>query len=484
VRVATAPTARSYAKIRFSPRIGGVLIGSPPRPGGEELDVRGFDWQIANNALHLTLTVGAETLAKLGPYHPAIAYHALAYAADGRVVTSTLPQPLSSDSNQIRLNSRRVLVHPAFEDTAFACSAIQVDRFVDTFTNGDQSASLSGRINAAREGVTDLGILLDIAQEDQFGLASDPLRRFIEPVAKHAQACGTGANCFPIEAYEKYGFKFGAASEFLGCLSRNEDTSACLRSMSSKPISATYLVDSGVREAPFVLEKKLLFLTGKNRVSDPLWPLDFMIQAVPQTTSGDVSVGNNWEPWRFPMIDSAIKEAVAKGIAGDADARTVLANMRDFTVLQRLFRLALTGELGLAFPLDKLVKLQQASAPFVKIERNERWNLNRPLLQTLHEQHDQLATLLDEIGAAATAPDACRAAAREALQTEDNKHWPEIEGLWSAVGRVENACKGANVASKLGERLKILRGLDLVDEAIQLARSDRTSRAQFHCTPL
>jgi hypothetical protein len=254
--------------------------------------------------------------------------------------------------------------------------------------------------------------------------------------------------------------------------------------MSSKPISATYLVDSGVREAPFALDKNLLFLTGKNRVSDPLWPLDFMIQAVPQTASGDVSVGNNWEPWRFPMIDSAVKDAVAKGIAGNADARTVLANMRDFTVLQRLFRLALTGELGFAFPLDELVKLQQAAAPFVKIERSERWNLNRPLLQTLHEQHDRLVTLLDEIGAAATAPDGCRATAREAVQTEDSKHWPEVEGLWSVVGRVENACKGVEAASMLRERLLTLRRLDLVDEAIQLARSDRTSRAQFHCSAL
>lgn len=161
-----------------------------------------------------------------------------------------------------------------------------------------------------------------------------------------AEACAS-LHCFPIEAYEKHGFKFGAASEFVGCLSRKEDTGACLRAMSSKPISATYLVDSGVREAPFVPDKKLLFLTGKNRASDPLWPLDFMIQAVPQTASGDVSVGNNWEPWRFPMIDSATKEAVAKGVAGDADARIVLANMRDFTVLQRLFRLAFTGRFGL-----------------------------------------------------------------------------------------------------------------------------------------
>jgi hypothetical protein len=485
MRVATATSARSFAKIRFSGRIGGVLIGSPPERGGEKTDVRHFEWELANNALYLTLIAGTERSVKLGPYHPAIAYHALAYAADGRVVTSTLPQPQSSDSDEIRVNARRVLVHPAFEDTAFACSAIQVDRFVDTFTKLEQVDPVLQHINAVREGVTDLGVLLEILREDRFGPESDQVQRFIDPVAKYTQTCGAGTACFPVEAYEKYGFRFGAASDFLGCLSRKEDAAACFKIMRSKPISATYLVDSGVREAPFVLDNKLIFLTGEDRASDPLWPLDFMIQAVPQTPRGDVTVDATWEPWRFPTIDGEIKEEVAKGVASDPNARAVLSNMRDFTILQRLFRLAFSGELGFEFPLEELVKLQQAAAPFVRVERSERWNLNGPLLRTLGEQHNRLVASLQGIAAADALPDACRAAAREAVHTEDSKHWPETEGVWSAVRSVEHACVGVQVASDFLKRVRMLRELDLVDEAIQFARSDRTSKpAQFHCSAL
>ena len=40
-RVASAtPSARSFSRIRFSGRIGGVLIGISPTQGGDALDVR------------------------------------------------------------------------------------------------------------------------------------------------------------------------------------------------------------------------------------------------------------------------------------------------------------------------------------------------------------------------------------------------------------------------------------------------------------
>ncbi|MGY3032734.1 putative membrane protein YgcG [Bradyrhizobium sp. USDA 4354] len=483
-RVATAPLARSYGKIRFSGRIGGVLIGSPPQSGVDRLDVRNLDWELIDSSLYLTITVDAESPKKLGPYHPAIAYHALAYAADGRVVTSTLPQPQSSDRDEIRVNARRILVHPAFEDTPFACSAIQVDRFVDAFTREDQGKPISGRINAARVGVTGLGILLGDTAAAYRAELLDELPRYVEPIAKHAQACGAGADCFPIAAYEKYGFKFGAASELLACLSRKEESKVCLRTLRSKPASATYLVDSGVREAAFRLDNKLTFLTGEDRAADPLWPLDFMIQAVPQTAQGDVSVDSSWDPWRFPTIDNDIKQAVASGVSNDADARVVLANMRDFTILQRLFRLALAGQLGFEFPLETLVKLQRAAAPFVKVERNERWNLNRPLFETLSAQHNELTSFLRSIAVASGAPEPCRAAANAAVKTEEDQHWPRTEGVWLQLGRVEKACTGIEAASTFRNRIRALRELDLVDQAISVVRSDRTSAAQFHCSPL
>ena len=104
-----APAARSYSKIRFSGKVGGVVIGALPQAGGDAPDIRQLEWHIAANALYLTLTDVDGHQVKLGPYSPAIAHHALAYAADGRVVTSTLPKPQQSRSEDIKIPARRVL---------------------------------------------------------------------------------------------------------------------------------------------------------------------------------------------------------------------------------------------------------------------------------------------------------------------------------------------------------------------------------------
>jgi hypothetical protein len=483
--MASANTARSYAKVRFSGRVGGVLIGVSPQPGGEALDVRSIRWQITSgNALQLVLIDSNGGQFRLGPYHPAIAHHALAYAADGRVVTSTLPQPQQSQSDNIQLNARRVVVHPALEDTAFACPAIQVDRFVDAFSHGDSAGASKNSIDLARNGVTSLGWLL--TQGPSLNPATQGrLVQAIRDIEQHAQSCGPGTNCFPIEAYVKYRLDFGAAPEFLNCLSRKQEASVCFKALMSRRASSTYLVDSGVREVPFRLDRKFRFLTTADSPNDRLWPLDFMIQAVPQTlTEQDVEVGENWEPWRFPNIDRSIKEAVARGIAGDKNAREVFERMRDFTILQRLFRLALAGDLGAEFPLDELVKLQRATATFVKVERSERWNVNRPLFETMVKERDGLKSILKRIASDTNATEACRSTARKTIESDDKSPWPKFTGLWSSIGEVETVCKGGIASADLARRLALLRRYDLIDEAINLTRDDPGRRGQFSCSPL
>ncbi len=65
----------------------------------------------------------------------------------------------------------------------------------------------------------------------------------------------------------------------------------------------------------------------------------------------------------------------AKG-AGDAQARAILADAGEFTVLQRLFRMAFNGQLGEEFPVEKLSVLSEvlaAGAPKT-VTRTLRWN--------------------------------------------------------------------------------------------------------------
>jgi hypothetical protein len=227
------------------------------------------------------------------------------------------------------------------------------------------------------------------------------------------------------------------------------------------------------------------FLTGANASNDPLWPLDFMVQAVPQTDeSNDVEIGDGWEPWRFPAIDPSIKQVVARGIAGNANAHAVFATMRDFTVLQRLFRLALAGELGLSFPLDELIKLQKATATFIKVERNERWNGGQELGDLLYSEQERLESMLSTLESSAGAPDQCREAARRALASRSKEPWPRSEGLWPLFGGVETACRGFDGSHTFSERLNLLRKYDLVDEAIIISRTISQRREALSCPPL
>jgi hypothetical protein len=401
------PLARDFHKVRFSRFIKGVVIGSRPQ-SGDALDVRRFAWDMAGS-VKLTLTDGAGRQVNLGPYHPAIVHHALAYAADGRVVASTSPRPAGDDRRQIQNQARRVLVHPAFDDTPFACRAIQIDRFVDVFTHGEQAGPSLDKIRSARKAIASLGSVLATAAERK-ELNRRPTED-LQRVAEYAQTCSAGAACFPVEHYSNYSPKLAPAKEFLDCLARKDDSKvrfnvkdgsgernmsdakdyveACFDRLRQANVAA-FIEGSGVREVPFKLDDQMAFLTGVNdKPKNELWPLDFVIQAVPQIVGqGDLDVGEDWKLWQFPEIGGTISEAVASGIKGDSGARSVFESMRDFTILQRLFRVALSGDLGFDFPLEQLAQMQQATSEFVKIERSQRWNVDHesPLVETLSKQ--------------------------------------------------------------------------------------------------
>ena len=89
-------------------KVGGVLVGREPDDVAKGLDLVGIDFAFdemgAGLTIHLTHSDGTKTA--VGPYDPAVAHLALAYAADGRPVTVTVvPAPPLAD--------RKILLHPA-----------------------------------------------------------------------------------------------------------------------------------------------------------------------------------------------------------------------------------------------------------------------------------------------------------------------------------------------------------------------------------
>ena len=120
--------ARSFRRLRAYYKVGGVLVGREPDEVAKGLDLVGIDFAFdemgAGLTIHSTHSDGTKTT--VGPYDPAVAHLALAYAADGRPVTVTIvPAPPLAD--------RKILLHPALVDTEVGCHAIRLDQFVDRF---------------------------------------------------------------------------------------------------------------------------------------------------------------------------------------------------------------------------------------------------------------------------------------------------------------------------------------------------------------
>lgn len=133
-------------------RVGGVLIGrdlTEDDPNGRPLDLRDLSWEVADrekDTIRLILTDAAGVRHVSRPFYRAAVYHALTYAADGRplAVTMVFAQPMTE---------LKVLLHPTLVDSPLGYRVIELDRFVDRFTDAGV-----GRGEAERE-VRDLDAL-------------------------------------------------------------------------------------------------------------------------------------------------------------------------------------------------------------------------------------------------------------------------------------------------------------------------------------
>jgi hypothetical protein len=89
--------------------------------------------------------------------------------------------------------------------------------------------------------------------------------------------------------------------------------------------------------------------------SDTRWPLSFLIHDA--SDDGEAS-----ELWSFPLLQDDMTRGIDELVQSDITAQTIMQNSRDFAVLQRLFRLALSGQLGSAFPVERIVSIAEEVA--------------------------------------------------------------------------------------------------------------------------
>jgi hypothetical protein len=75
---------------------------------------------------------------------------------------------------------------------------------------------------------------------------------------------------------------------------------------------------------------------------------------------------NDPKPWEFPAIGGRVRDMVQAALDSKpemAEDRQSIATLTEFALLQRLFRLALAGQLGGDFPIEALADLHREVAP-------------------------------------------------------------------------------------------------------------------------
>ncbi|MEP9387287.1 hypothetical protein [Mesorhizobium sp. KR9-304] len=422
VRSPAFKSSRSFFRLSGSRRIGGVLIGRAPTDDDVVLDFREMTWRSQGPDIVLSLKRGDGTVIDLPPADPEIVQLALVYAAEGRPIAATMTKATP-------LLELKIQLHPALVDTSLGCRAIEVDRYVDTYSGADPT------VEQTRSAANDPLMLYNYAWARRNLALVARSAPTIVPESLSAQivsyaernANGILANQSTVAAaalaFERKGALFEPQSLLVSkpgyfdpnlvgsmnyCSSQAtlEDFGACIadeaaadprfddetqRNAAVAP-PPQYEVWSGVREREWSRDADLNFAGAGVRTTSPL---EFMLQTAFATLPYFApNVENWWEedqptlndtvdesPWQFPSLDTRVDDVVRIAVATDAGRQDELRSIEEFVYLQRLFRAALDGKLGEQFPVQKLADLTIATRDGVTEVRTPRWNARTGLLE-------------------------------------------------------------------------------------------------------
>lgn len=406
-----AARALSVTAMRSSIRVGGIVIGSNPVDAKVVASVQGFSWSTIGEGrtYQLRLALNSGKTVELGPFDGAIVFQALAYAADSRVVAATMtPLPPVPD--------RRILLHPALIDTLLGCRAILFDTIADEVSYRSHP-ELGKQRDTIEDSIQNTVFLYDIARrsrnsvvlgrpypsnnlvgvnqlrdaeekrDDDRTLADLEKRSGAEWIDTAVDfdeivvALKNRSAQFDPRAVEAVAACGGtpklSISKFLACVRSNPNIA---RSGNDNLFYSTPTVrtDSGVLELPYRADADLDFLTPEGKPA--LWPFDFTVRVMVDESGMESTPGDDDNrvvtPWEMTTIHDDLNGRIEAHLAkSDAVAEAkAFKDLRSFTLLQRLFRLALAGQMGDGFPVERLADLARETAPTAHASmRTPRW---------------------------------------------------------------------------------------------------------------
>jgi hypothetical protein len=428
---------RDFNRLRGFSRVGGVLIGQEPsRREGAALDVVDVRWEVDGPQMRLILVLADGQEVRSRPYRRSLVYLSLAYAADGRKVAVTIADAYPLGEHNILLHpalvdtpfGRRVieldqfinrytrqdeehrkavetfyahneLYRWAWGKRVLAMSRQEIER-VGRMLKAEARDKLLEDVRQITEHARDM---VDSADPKQLARAWAARGRFGDPQYSpwRARKRYYDENLVRLirtqaekaDNLEAFGRDFDAAasSDFQQLLAsfdaavrgqQEQEANNALKEIFFYWLTEppTFGLRNIVREQSFAADVPQLVLRDGQA---PGVPFDLFLQMV--FTSEPAFVGRYPEPtegeddrwWEFAALSPSIRQEVAQGVAQDPRAQTILADVAEFTYLQRLFRAALNGHLGEGFAVEKLVGLADAAVPATSPPptRTLRWDM-------------------------------------------------------------------------------------------------------------
>lgn len=446
--------ARDFSLLDGYTRVGGVLIG---RPADDVSDpqIVGLRWNPDGaNALRLELIKADGASIALGrPFQRSMIRQALTYAADGRPMAATI-------INVHPIEVHKVIVHPALIDTPLGQSAIDLDKFIfeqvfprkgggGSTKRAKAAADFSERTTRAR-GEVELYRFAWLARLERarYGKELQPLferstngqvitaaqrydledLRADRKAARLAEIALRGAAIAepdsPLLDAELFDQKLvGELRAYAGKSLKELQQYLAEKSLSGirdayelgglgavEGLVTSWLMPppqseivSGVRDGAYSVDAELsaLKLPPRAEPLKDLAPLTFVVQmAFADDSRRDVEPSSR--PWRFGKETDQIVPVLQAWLdtPSNADGRAVFEDMREFTVLQRLFRLAFSGGLGASFPIEQLESLADVVRDATASAATPRWDGDSQLENTfafeLGEEQEVLKVLLSK----------------------------------------------------------------------------------------
>jgi hypothetical protein len=431
--------ARDFKSLRGFSRVGGVLIGNDPsRREGPAPDVVDLQWELDGPNVRLVLVSADGQKVRSRPYRRSLAYLALAYVADGRKVAVTIADADPLGEHSVLLHPALVdtsLGQRVIELDQFIARYTRQDeqqkKAVQTFYTqnlfyqwawGKRVLAMSqdeieriarmikdefrGKLlEAMRQIKEDARRIVDRADRKLLAEAWDTRAHFADPqhlpwTARKRYYDENLVRLITTQAEKNAdletfgrGLDAAAAAEFRQLVSsfdgavRGQNEQGANNSL--RQMFFEWLVEpprSGlryiVRERAFAADLPRVVLRD---VEEPGVPFDLFLQlvftSVPEFSRQDAKPAEGEEDdrwWEFAALSPSIQRHVTQGVAQDQRAQTILADVVEFTYLQRLFRAALNGHLGERFPVEKLVALTDATAATApQLTRTLRWDMRQ-----------------------------------------------------------------------------------------------------------